>query len=141
MTTNLRLHHVGIVVGSIPDSAAQFENRFGCEPRSDIVYDPVQQAYVHFAGQPGDRVYLEFVAPEGPGSRLNGALSKGGGLHHLCYSTDDIDITCADLRRKGMTLVRRPVGAVAFEGRRIAWLMGRDRILVELVERGAEGEL
>ena len=141
MTPILRLHHIGIVVSNIPDSAAHFGSRFGCEPKSDVIYDPIQRAYVHFVGQPGDSVYLEFVAPDGPDSRLNGALDKGRGLHHLCYSTDDIDTTCADLRSKGMTLVRRPVGAVAFGGRRIAWLMGRDRILVELVERGPEGGL
>jgi methylmalonyl-CoA/ethylmalonyl-CoA epimerase len=141
MTINLRLHHVGIVVGNIPDSAANFGHRLGYETKSDVFHDPTQQASVQFVGLPGDNVYLEFVAPVGPESRLSGALSKGGGLHHLCYSVDDIDAACAELRSKGMTLVRPPVGAVAFQGRRIAWLMGRDRILVELVERDPEGGL
>ena len=141
MTPDLRLHHVGILVGDIPDSVAQYVNRFGYQVKSDLIHDPKQQARVQFVRLPGDSVYLEFVTPDGPQSRLSGALSKGGGLHHLCYSADDIDSACADLRSKGMTLVRPPIPAVAFEGRRIAWLMGRDRLLMELVERGPEGEL
>ncbi len=141
MKPSLRLHHVGIVMSELPDSAAPYVSRLGYESRSDVIHDPKQQSHVQFVALPGDDVYLEFVAPDGPQSRLNGALNKGGGLHHLCYSTDDIDSACASLRGDGMTLVRPPVAAVAFKGRRIAWLMGRDRILVELVERDPEGGL
>jgi len=141
MTSGLRLHHIGVVVSNISEATAAYHHRLQYEPKSDVVYDPKQQADVQFVGLPGDTVYLEFVAPHGPDGPLNAALGKGGGLHHLCYSTDDIDSACADLRSKGMTLIRRPVEAVAFQGRRIAWLMGRDRMLVELVERGPEGEL
>jgi methylmalonyl-CoA/ethylmalonyl-CoA epimerase len=40
-----------------------------------------------------------------------------------------------------MLLLQRPVPAAAFPGRRIAWLMGDDRLPVELVEEGADGDL
>jgi hypothetical protein len=33
-----------------------------------------------------------------------------------------------------MSLVRKPLPAVAFSGNLIAWVMRRDRLLVELVE-------
>jgi methylmalonyl-CoA/ethylmalonyl-CoA epimerase len=68
-------------------------------------------------------------------------LKKGGGTHHVCYAVEDIDAACADLRRHGMSLIRTPVSAAAFRGRRIAWLMGRDRMLTELVEEGPVGEV
>jgi methylmalonyl-CoA/ethylmalonyl-CoA epimerase len=38
-----------------------------------------------------------------------------------------------------MLILHKPVPAVAFEGRRIAWLMGMDGIPIELVERNAKG--
>jgi hypothetical protein len=38
-------------------------------------------------------------------------------------------------------ILRSPVPAVAFRNRRIAWLMDRHCILVELVEQGTHGEL
>ena len=134
----LNLHHVGIVVGNITEAADLYARHFGYKPTSAIIHDPTQTAYVQFLGRDEDRVRLELVSPDGPKSKLTNALNKGGGLHHLCFSTDDIEAECARLRAEGLLLVRPPVAAVAFAGRRIAWLIGKDRVLIELVERGHE---
>jgi methylmalonyl-CoA/ethylmalonyl-CoA epimerase len=136
----LRLHHNGALVRDIPAATERYL-AIGYEKRTDVIHDPVQKAHVLFLRLPGDAVYLELIAPDGPESHLNAALDKGGGLHHLCYATDDIDAECARLRKTGMSLIRSPVPAVAFGGRRIAWLMGRDRVLTELVEAGGPGDL
>jgi hypothetical protein len=37
-----------------------------------------------------------------------------------------------------MVVIHRPTPAVAFGGRRIAWLTGQDRLLIELIERGRD---
>ena len=42
---------------------------------------------------------------------------------------------------KGAMILREPVPAVAFRNQRIAWLMDRNCTLIELVERGLNGEL
>jgi methylmalonyl-CoA/ethylmalonyl-CoA epimerase len=135
------LHHVGVVVADVATACADYVRRFGFEVRSDVVHDATQTAYVQFLRMPGDSTYVELVAPDGPGSALSNALSKGGGLNHLCYATPDIETTIASMTARGMRLIRKPVPAVAFGGRRIAWLAGRDFALVELVERGGPGEL
>ena len=138
---NLRLHHVGMLVGSIADESRIYQQRFGYEAQGEVIHDPVQTAFVQFLQLPQDDVYLELVSPDGPASKLGNALNKGVRLHHLCYATDSIEQSCAELRTKGMTLIQPPIGAPAFPGRRIAWLMSRDRLLVELVEQFAEKEL
>jgi len=130
----LKLHHVGMLVSDIPAMKRLYQDRFGYHPDGDIIHDSVQTAYVQFMKLPNDSSYLEFISPDGPNSKLQRALSQGIGLHHLCYETDAIDECSAELRGRGMSLIQRPVGAVAFQGRRIAWLMGRDRVLIELVE-------
>jgi|SRR5579884_179526 len=137
----LRLHHVGILVKDIPQAASDYIRRFGYEARTEIIHDPVQTAYVQFLRLPGESSYIEFVAPDRPESKLSNALRKGGGLNHLCYSTSDIEAACKQLRAEGLILLQAPVAAVAFSGRRIAWLMGRDALPIELVERGGDGEL
>jgi methylmalonyl-CoA/ethylmalonyl-CoA epimerase len=137
----LNLHHVGVLVKDIPAATRYYVECLGYERRSEIVHDPTQSAYVQFFRLPDDRVYLELVSPDRPDSKLTNALEKGGGLNHVCYSTDDIEAACNGLRTAGLFLVSRPVSAVAFNGRRIAWLMGADRIPLELVEKGPEGEL
>jgi methylmalonyl-CoA/ethylmalonyl-CoA epimerase len=46
---------------------------------------------------------------------------------------------CCDwLRDTGFFLISEPVPAVAFDGRRVAWFRGPDRLLVELVESGTD---
>ena len=135
---NLRLHHVGMLVENIEKESQVYQNRFGYEIKSEVVHDPTQTALVQFFKLAHDDVYLEFIAPEGPESKLSNALNKGVRLHHLCYSTDSLEQTCAELRNKGMTLIQAPKNAPAFPGRKIAWLMGRDRVLIELVEQGTD---
>ena len=130
----LRLHHLGMLVPDIAAASEVYQGRFGYERQGEIVHDPVQTAYVQFMRLPNDGTYLEFISPDGPNSKLQSALKKGIGLHHLCYVTDALEEACVDLRARGMTLIQHPVSATAFRGGRIAWLMGRDRILIELVE-------
>jgi len=124
-------------VGDIAEAGELYTRRLGYHIESPVIHDPKQQAYVQFLKLTGDTVLLELVSPDAAESRLQAALSKGYPLHHVCYSADDIDQACGELRRRGMTLISPPVEAVAFQGRRIAWLIGRGQMLMELVEEGA----
>ncbi len=135
MSKDLKFHHVGMLVDVIEQHSALYVERFGYELRSEIIHDPRQTAYVQFLAFPGQSVYLELVAPDAPNSFLSNALQKGGGLNHVCYSTVDIDATCNDLRSKKMLLLHLPTESVAFDRRRVAWMKGKDNLLVELVER------
>ncbi len=131
----MRLHHVGYVVKAIPEIAETYVRRFGYALASPIIHDPVQTAYVQFLRLAGDQTYLEFVAPDGPQSKLVGALERGGGLNHLCYAVNDLEAAALHLRATGLARVAKPVPAVAFGGRRISWHLGKDRVPIELVER------
>jgi methylmalonyl-CoA/ethylmalonyl-CoA epimerase len=132
---DLSLHHIGITVKDISIATEDYRRRLGCELEGGLVHDPVQTAYIQFLRLPGDSVLIELVAPDGPESKLSNAARKGGGINHLCHSTADIDAACRSLQEQGMAIIQEPTPAVAFGGRRIAWLMGDDRVLTELVER------
>lgn len=134
------LHHIGFLVPDIAVAAGDFSSRLGYVVDSEIIEDPVQTAYVQFLRQPGANNWLELVTPNGPRSKLLGALQKGGGLHHLCYEVDDMERACVHLRGRSMLMIARPTPAVAFPGRRIAWFMDRSNFLLELLESG-EGPL
>jgi len=138
---DLMLHHVGVLVKDIAAAAKDYTERLGYELKSGVIHDPRQTAYVQFLRLPGDRVYLELVSPDRATSKLTNALNKGGGLNHVCYATLDIEQTCSQLRAQRLFQISAPVPAVAFNGRRIAWFMGPDQLLMELVERGPENEL
>ena len=132
---DLRLHHIGIAVRDIERATQDHQRRLGCEPISGVVHDRVQTAFIRFLKVPGESVLIELVAPDGPASALSRAVAKGVGINHLCYSTADIEAACAALRDDGMVVIQDPTPADAFAGRRIAWLMGEEWYLTELVER------
>jgi len=135
------LHHIGILVRDIDEALGEYESRFGYRALGGTIHDPVQTAYIQFLEGATPEVPIELVVPDGPDSKLSGALKKGGGLNHLAYATDAIEKDCRNLRAAGMCVLQSPVTARAFPGRRIAWLMGRDGIPVELVEQSLEGRL
>jgi methylmalonyl-CoA/ethylmalonyl-CoA epimerase len=138
---SFKLHHVGFAVPEIESTSRLYVRRYQYTICSPVIHDPIQTAYVQFLRLPGDHVYLELVAPDSPQSKLTKAISKGGGLNHLCYSVERMDEAITALRATEMALICAPIEAVAFTGRKIAWLLGRDPLPVELVERAKNGEL
>jgi methylmalonyl-CoA/ethylmalonyl-CoA epimerase len=130
----MTLHHIGIAVRQIPEAVVEYVTRFGYQVAREMTHDPTQTAYIQLLQLAGSPVYLELVAPDGPQSMLTNAVKRGGGLHHLCYCTEDLEGSCRRLRSAGMYILHHPVKAVAFQGRRIAWLMGQDGIPIELLE-------
>ncbi len=131
----LSLHHVGYAVPEIPPVAQQYVDRYGYRIVSPIIHDPAQTAKIQFLQLPGDSAYLELVAPDSPTSKLANAVRRGGKLHHLCYAVDCLEDTLPHLEANGMVLISQPTPALAFQGRRICWLMDEASLLVELVER------
>jgi len=130
------LHHTGLLVRDVEQAATHYARTMGYVIESAAIEDPVQTAWVKFLRLPGARNWLELVAPNGPKSRLTAALAKGGGVHHVCYEVADIAGAVAQFRESGFMVLSEPVDAVAFPGRRIAWVMDRQRFLVELLEAG-----
>jgi methylmalonyl-CoA/ethylmalonyl-CoA epimerase len=129
------LHHIGFVVGDIEPAIAGFKRSFAAEWNGRIWEDPHQGVRVAFLKVLGSPVLMELVAPLGDGSPVTQFLDRGGGQHHLCYEVVDLEAGLAELHARGNLLVRPPAPAVAFEGRRIAWVMTRERLLIELLEK------
>lgn len=131
-----RFHHVGFVVAAITPVIENFCRALGGKDWSETLHDPVQKVRVAFIyPQKQDDPSLELVEPAGPGSPVQDFLTNGGGLHHVCYEVDDLDWTVRGARGRGMVMIRRPQPAVAFGGRRIAWFVSRDKLLIECLER------
>ncbi len=137
----LSLHHVGYAVKVIDPVAQAYVARYGYLLETGVIHDPLQTAYVQFLRLAGDRAYLEFVAPDGPESKLASAVKRGGGLNHLCYTCGPMEEAIARLEEQEMRLIAEPKPGVAFGGRRICWLLGDDPLPVELVERRGDGDL
>ena len=101
-----------------------------------MIHDPLQRVRVSFFWPADSRnpVY-ELVEPASEDSPVNRFLKKGGGLHHVCYEVDDLELALQEAPRAKWAVISGPTPAVAFDGRRIAWLWSRNPLLIELLER------
>ena len=84
-----------------------------------------------------DATEIELMAPLTEDSPIRAMLNKsGGGAYHLCFQTNDLEAALTHVRSKGCMVLGQPQKAVAFGGRRIAWVYTATRQLFELVEQG-----
>ncbi len=136
-TTHLRLHHIGIVVGSIEQSIDGYARSLAASWDGRIFADPLQKVKVTFLRLPCGPVQIELVAPNADDAPVLKFLrDRGGGMHHLCYEVPDLAREIAAFRARGAVLAKQPKPAVAFDGRRIAWVLSSERLLIELLEEG-----
>ena len=134
--TAARLHHVGYLVADIMAATSHFREAFGYVVESDVIRDQLQTASVQFLRLPGDSSWLELITPLGNPSKLDGALRRGEGLHHVCYEVPEIESSMSALRGHGLLPIAKIVPGAAFGGRRITWMMSRGGLLLELLEAG-----
>jgi methylmalonyl-CoA/ethylmalonyl-CoA epimerase len=134
-TNDLKLHHIGFVVYSIQESAEAFALSLRATWDGNIVFDPVQRVHVaFFQGYSSSDPLVELVEPGGSDSPVSQFAERGGGLHHLCYEVPDLDSHLKFCQSVGTRIIRPPVPAVAFGGRRIAWGITKKRLLLEFLE-------
>lgn len=130
------LHHVGCVVSSVSGSLGRWCAALSAISASGSFDDPLQRARVAFLQlPPGGGACLELVEPLSEDSPVARFLKDGGGLHHLCFEVDDLDDQIRHMQGQKAMLIRRPRPAVAFGGRRIAWMLTPEKLLVEYLER------
>jgi methylmalonyl-CoA/ethylmalonyl-CoA epimerase len=133
--TLLHLHHIGFVVASIRDSAPGFVRSLGANWDEVIFADPRQKVNVTFLMAAPGGALIELVEPHADDAPVSRFLKeKGQGLHHLCYEVNRLEEAVAELRSNGALTAKPPKPAVAFEGRRIAWVLTAEQLLLELLE-------
>lgn len=128
-------HHVGFVVSSIGEAVAGFSTSLEANWDGVIVFDANQQARVTFLQRTPQDPLFELIEPAGENSPVVGFAKKGGGLHHVCYVVKSLDAQLEACRSRRSLVVRAPMPAAAFGGRRIAWVYTRNKLLIEYLEQ------
>lgn len=98
-----RVHHIGIAVENLKESAALFEKVLGTK--------------AHFHAAPGQKVNeavfeigqgaeIDLIEPTGPDSAVARYLEKRGeGLHHIALEVDDVNKELKAAEAKGIQLI------------------------------------
>lgn len=118
-----KFHHIGIVVNSIKSIS----------PYSKIFIDKIQNVYVAFVSLNG--VTIELIEPLNDISPVTQSLKKGIKFMHICYEVINIDKTLKKCRKYGFHCIAKPVPAIAFGNRKIAWVYSKEYGLFELLQK------
>lgn len=127
-----RVSHIGIAVEAIDEVLPLFRDVLGL---GEVDLDDSDGARIIglSAGEPLVEL-LETDDPDSPIGRF--VARRGAGIHHICFSVDDLDETLDRCRRAGIKLVddKPRIGA---EGKRIAFLHPKSTggVLIELSDR------
>jgi methylmalonyl-CoA/ethylmalonyl-CoA epimerase len=126
-----RIAHLGVAVRALPDALPFYRDVLGL---SDVPLDDADGARI--AGLAAGDSLVELLEPAAADSPIAKFVDKRGpGLHHICFSVDDLDATLAKARAAGITLIDE-VPRVGAEGKRIAFLHPKSTggVLIELSE-------
>jgi len=95
-----RLNHVAIAVPDLASATAQYRDVLGAQV-SDPVDEPDHGVTVVFVQL--DNTKVELLQPLGDESPIAKYLEKNpsGGIHHVCYEVDDIDVAARRLQDQG----------------------------------------
>ena len=129
----MRIDHIGIVTLSIEDGIRQWQQLFGYEKSSDIVENTKQKVRVVFLSKE-DSILIKLVEPSAADSPVSAFARRGGGLHHLCFKCDDLDVEIPILEAQGARFIVPPQPGEAFNGEDIAFFLTRNNLSIELID-------
>ncbi|HOU59888.1 MAG TPA: VOC family protein [Kiritimatiellia bacterium] len=132
---NRQFHHIGVACRDLDAEAACFAAA-GYVAEAPDFEDPVQGVAGRFLVGGGPR--LELLRPLGGHSVLAPWLKGGAKFYHLAYEVPDLEAALTELRKERAKVVVPPVPAVAFQGRRIAFVLFPNLFLMELIAQATE---
>jgi methylmalonyl-CoA/ethylmalonyl-CoA epimerase len=132
------LDHIAIAVPDLEAAIARFMSDFGLSFDGTEDVEAAQTKTAFFSLPP---THIELVHPLDGGGPIAKHLEKrGGGIHHLCFRSDDIDADVERLRAKGYQFLS-DVPSPGAHGARVIFIHPRscDGVLIELSQPG-EGQ-
>ncbi|MDR1273064.1 MAG: methylmalonyl-CoA epimerase [Odoribacteraceae bacterium] len=128
------IEHIGIAVASLEEAIPFYEKVLGltCYAIEEVKDQKVKTAFFQ-VGQTKIEL-LESTDPEGPIGKF--VEKTGGGMHHLAFAVDDVQVALDEAATAGCQLIdKAPRGGA--EGLRIGFLHPKStcRVLTELCGR------
>ncbi len=133
-----KIDHIAIAVPDLEDGIRRFMDDFGLEYEGR---EDVEEALTSTAFFPVGGTRVELIHPlRGEGPVAGFLEKKGGGLHHICFRTDDLDSDVARLRELGYRFLSdEPLSGA--HGTRVIFIHPKScgGVLVELNQPASEG--
>ena len=121
-------------MGIATNSIEVFSDRISDVSTGDVkdFVDPLQGIRGRFV-EIGN-MNLEILEPFSDDDTLSPWLTVGNRMYQVAFEVDDLDSELEHARVQKLRIVREAQPAIAFDGRRVAFLMPAPGILIELIE-------
>ena len=98
-----KIHHVGVVVPNLEQAMSLWRDLLGLRlTKSQTVQDQGVKAALLQVGESE----IELLEPLSPDNGVGKFLARrGGGLHHVCFETEDIERELDGAKAKGIQLI------------------------------------
>lgn len=97
-----RLHHVAAVVPTLEDGAAVWRDVFGLPVECEAT---VPEQGVRACLLPCGDGEVELLQPLDPDGAIAGFAARGGGIHHVCFESDDVGAELDRIGSEGVRLI------------------------------------
>ncbi len=133
------LDHIGIVVRSLEKGIAHWEKLFGYQQQTTVITNKRQKVNVVFLEKKGS-LSIKLIEPSEPSSTIAKMASRGGGLHHLCFRTENLERTVAKMKNMPVRIIALPEPGEAFANHEIAFVysQGVNIELIDTLERAGK---
>ena len=98
-----KIHHVGVVVPNLEQAMSLWRDLLGLRlTKSQTVQDQGVRAALLQVGESE----IELLEPLSPDNGVGKFLARrGGGLHHVCFETEDVERELEGAKAKGIQLI------------------------------------
>ena len=128
-----KLNHVAIAVPDIIKASETYKNTLGAEI-SEPVEQPEHGVKVIFINLSNTKI--ELISPIGEDSPISKFLekNKNGGIHHLCYEVQNLDLAIKKLSEKKFKIIGVGIPKLGAHGKPVIFLhpSGFNGTLIEL---------
>jgi methylmalonyl-CoA/ethylmalonyl-CoA epimerase len=125
-------HHIGYATTSVDRERALFEF-LGYRIEGEAFEDPAQGVAGCFLVGPGPRI--ELLESLSGAVTLTPWIDAGIKIYHFAYWVENIEAAIAWARTQRAKVTVNPVPAIAFGGRLISFVMFRNGLMLEFIQR------
>lgn len=98
-----KISHIGVAVKNIEEARKLYEEVFGLKV-GDIEVSEEQKVKIAFIPVGDTRIeLLEATDPQSPVAKF--IESRGEGVHHIAFETDNIEVELSKFKEKGLRLI------------------------------------
>jgi methylmalonyl-CoA/ethylmalonyl-CoA epimerase len=127
------IDHIGIVVRRLEEGIEQWVSLFGYIPITEKLTNTRQKVNVIFLKKDSSCM-IKLVEPTDEQSPVYRFALKGGGLHHICFRCDDLNVAIEKLKKSGVHILFEPQPGEAFENEKIAFFYAKQGLNIELID-------